>query len=224
MTTPTIDLRRGLEALYYFDERYFDGGANELKDRSGNRSPMAPSGGPTIGVAGPKSYDAASLDGTDDIFTGENSDRYSIPLSGALTVSAVFRVDAFPRSVMTVIGNQTSGGAGSQNGWRVYVDEDDIGRADVMMAVEDSDGNGATATLAASQPVKKWLAVSVTYDLENGIVWGTYNGNPGVNTADVSGFTADVTGAAALTIGERPGVSDYLEGTVAFAQVNSRAL
>jgi len=68
MVTPTIDLRRGLEALYYFDERYFDNGANELKDRSGKRNHATASGGPTIGVDALRSFDAASFDGTDDEF------------------------------------------------------------------------------------------------------------------------------------------------------------
>jgi len=68
MTQQTINLYDGLEALYYFDEDYFDGTANEIKDKSGHGRHAEASGGPTVGVEGPDSFAGARLDGTDDYF------------------------------------------------------------------------------------------------------------------------------------------------------------
>jgi len=68
MTQQTINLYDGLEALYYFDEDYFDGTANEIKDKSGHGRHAKANGGPTVGVEGPDSFEGARLDGTDDYF------------------------------------------------------------------------------------------------------------------------------------------------------------
>jgi hypothetical protein len=68
MTQQTINLYDGLEALYYMDPTYFDGTAGEIKDKSGHGRHAQASGGPTIGVSGPDSFEGARLDGTDDYF------------------------------------------------------------------------------------------------------------------------------------------------------------
>jgi len=68
MTQLTIYLYDGLEALYYFDGDYFDGTANEIKDKSGYGRHAEASGGPTVGVEGPDSFEAARFDGSDDYF------------------------------------------------------------------------------------------------------------------------------------------------------------
>lgn len=72
MTNRTINLYDGLEALYYFDTDYWDGGANEISDVSGNERHATASGGPTVGANGPKDFEAASFDGTDDYFDPPN--------------------------------------------------------------------------------------------------------------------------------------------------------
>jgi len=68
MTQQTINLYDGLEALYYMDPTYFDGTAGEIKDKSGHGRHAEASGGPTVGVNGPDSFEGARLDGTDDYF------------------------------------------------------------------------------------------------------------------------------------------------------------
>jgi hypothetical protein len=68
MPNPTIDLQRDCELWCDFDTDYFDSQRNKILDRSGNgRNPEA-SGGPTLGVNGPDSFEAASFDGSDDFF------------------------------------------------------------------------------------------------------------------------------------------------------------
>jgi len=71
MTQQTINLYDGLEALYYMDPTYFDGTAGEIKDKSGHGRHAQASGGPTIGVEGPDSFEATRFDGSDDKFIRE---------------------------------------------------------------------------------------------------------------------------------------------------------
>ena len=68
MTQQTINLYDGLEALYYMDSTYYDDTADEIKDKSGHGRHAQASGGPTIGVEGPDSFEATSFDGSDDQF------------------------------------------------------------------------------------------------------------------------------------------------------------
>lgn len=94
MTKPSIELRRGLEALFYMDERYWDGTKNELKDRSGKRNHASATGGPTVGVQGPREYDAAYFDGTDDLFSFADDETHSGLTEFSIFV--VFKIDVLP--------------------------------------------------------------------------------------------------------------------------------
>jgi len=71
--TRAINLYDGLEALYYFDSDYFDNGSNEISDQSGHGRHAEASGGPTVGVEGPRSFKATAFDGTDDLFSAEST-------------------------------------------------------------------------------------------------------------------------------------------------------
>lgn len=64
----TINLNKGLEALYYFDEQNFDSQRNVIRDHSGYGRHADANGGPTIGVNGPNGFRATGFDGSDDGF------------------------------------------------------------------------------------------------------------------------------------------------------------
>lgn len=68
----SINLNKGLEALYYFDEQNFDNQTNQLQDYSGYGRHAVARGGPTVGVNGPDDFEAASFDGIDDYFSNNS--------------------------------------------------------------------------------------------------------------------------------------------------------
>lgn len=63
-----INLRKDLEAMYYFGSEQFDSQRNILRDQSGYGRHAEANGGPTVGVEGPNDFEATSFDGSDDRF------------------------------------------------------------------------------------------------------------------------------------------------------------
>ncbi len=61
MPEPTINLNKGLQALYYFDEQNFDNQRNLMRDHSGHGRHLDAVGGVTVGVEGPDSFEAAAI-------------------------------------------------------------------------------------------------------------------------------------------------------------------
>jgi len=99
MTQRTINLYDGLEALYYMDPTYFDGTAGEIKDKSGHGRHAQASGGPTVGVEGPDSFEATSFDGTDDYF---DSVTISSDYWDEITIATLFKMNE-AKSIDTAI-------------------------------------------------------------------------------------------------------------------------
>ena len=91
MRQPTIQLAKDNEVWYELDERWFDGAASELKDRSGNRVTASASGGPTVGVNGIAGFDATSFDGDDDEFNFGVSGSDSFVHEPEFTIFIVFK-------------------------------------------------------------------------------------------------------------------------------------
>lgn len=68
MSSPTINLQKDLEAWYEFSEAEFDNQRGVIRDKSGYGKHGEANGGPTVGVEGPSSFEAANFDGSDDYF------------------------------------------------------------------------------------------------------------------------------------------------------------
>jgi len=99
--TPTIDLQRGLEVWYDLSSKYFDSQNNRMQDKSGYGRHAEASGGLTVGVEGPDSFEATSFDGSDDVFgTGD-----SLAVSGAQTVFAIAKMDVLDGGRHIIVGN-----------------------------------------------------------------------------------------------------------------------
>lgn len=106
--TQALNLRRGLEAWYEFDNRYFDGGANELKDSSGNGITGDVEGGITFGVSGSDGFDSASFSGDGHIKTRD--EREESPFT--LFTRAKFDGDD---GIQFIVGNYD----GNNNGYAI---------------------------------------------------------------------------------------------------------
>lgn len=98
--TRTINLYDGLEALYYFDSTYWDGGAGELSDMSGKGNHLTASGGVSVGASGPRGFEAAQFDGVDDSFSGPvDFPNHQTDFTVALIVEA----DRTPSNSMPIV-------------------------------------------------------------------------------------------------------------------------
>ncbi len=192
MTQQTINLYDGLEALYYMDPTYFDGTANEIKDKSGHGRHAQASGGPTIGVNGPDSFEATSFDGSDDKFdVGEPLDS-----SEALCIFCV----AKPNSVngVTRIAD-TDDGAG-------FALRFDNGEIDFF--VRDASGGGPNVEFNDVNTGTFYSIVAVwTGQKIQLIINGDLKGETSVSTRS--------TATSNLTIGAATDNSEFVNGDIA---------
>jgi hypothetical protein len=96
----TINLRDGLEALYYFGENDFDPQRNQLQDHSGYGRHATANGSPTVGVNGPNDFEAANFSG------GNSGDYFAVP-SGFIDVDD-FSISCLIKAPLSADGSGTS--------------------------------------------------------------------------------------------------------------------
>ncbi len=90
MPEPTINLNKGLEALYYFDEQNFENQRNLMCDHSGYGRHLNTVGGVTVGVNGPDSFEAAGIPSGASLQT--DSVALSYESTGEITVAITYRL------------------------------------------------------------------------------------------------------------------------------------
>jgi len=205
MTQQTINLYDGLEALYYFDEDYFDGTANEIKDKSGYGRHAQANGGPTVGVEGPDSFKAARFDGSDDYFnTGHTFDQ----TGSSVTVHAVFNSN--DRSKKQDIWDQSGSDSGISLRYR-GIDNNFIS------VVKNSSDNSLIRQFQG--PENEWASATLRYDGSTHSLF--VNGNlMGTETISV-GQSND---AAHIGSASFAPPRDTFDGEIAFVGRWSRAL
>jgi hypothetical protein len=92
MTQQSISILKDCELWCDFDSQYVDAQRGIVRDRSGHgRHPVA-EGGPTFGVNGPDSFEAVSLDGSDDLFVVDDS----INVDNGETLFVIVKPDVLP--------------------------------------------------------------------------------------------------------------------------------
>jgi len=199
MTQQTINLYDGLEALYYFDEDYFDGTANEIKDKSGYGRHAQASGGPTVGVEGPDSFEAASFDGSDDYYSVPDMNTFAP--TDKYTVTIAFNGQSGPlfhsrseRDVTFGLGNKAN--------------------------IEWFDGNNTT-TISTDTTIDNglWQVVTFVVDGPSGIAKIFVDGELDVNES-VTYNPVSISGSN--TIGKK--LSDHYSGQMSFLAVHGRVL
>ena len=109
----TINLQKGLEALYYFDEKYLDQNDDSIGDHSGKGRRAEASGGPTVGVPGPNDFQAASFDGIDDVI--KLSDSTGMPSSDNEPVTFAVRIKTYADDGANEYFFSSQGSGGFQN-------------------------------------------------------------------------------------------------------------
>jgi hypothetical protein len=206
----TINLYDSLEALYYFGTEYWDGGANELSDMSGHGRHADAQGGVAVSSEGPDAFGAASFDGTDDVFTVDNSAfLQDVPFSFAVT----FLQEDTTRNHF--LGGWT-GLAASGNGFAIH---NSFGRERVEFMVNSGDDS---IKLTQYADTDRWYTAIARYD---GTVArmttdkGTYVGKGG------GSYDSPTSGAQPQAIGANlSNDSNYLNGKIAFVGAWSRIL
>jgi len=215
MANKTLDLRRDLESLYYLDERYFDSGANELKDRSGKRNHVTANGGPTVGVAGPRAFDATDFDGTDDYFVDGDASAgmtFDQPWTVAVIVQPVNQDPDNDRNPHVV--NMASG-------YHEITYRQAFDRLELRVDMQDGSTNWGTAPLNLYKGDNEWY-FTVWRHHGNGLFTSIMDGGEerGHNDYD-SNLTA---GGDELFIGRSGGNSEYITATIPFVGLWSRDL
>lgn len=93
----TINLRDGLEVLYYFGEQDFDPQRNQLQDHSGYGRHASTSGSVSVGVNGPNGFESADFtpSSNDGIFakTTQFSDRFTVAVEANVNSSNLWAKD-----------------------------------------------------------------------------------------------------------------------------------
>lgn len=150
----TINLRKDLEALYYFGTEQFDPQRNVLRDQSGYGRHTTASGGPSVGVNGPNDFEATSFDGTDDKFTLDNTLDYSGPRTTAILYKSRTTDTSNYSDVVGV-----SGGGGGGNGYRFR-----RGRDLKFKYVFQTANVGTKVSATIDAPVNEWTLVVGMWD------------------------------------------------------------
>ncbi len=180
----TINLRDGLEALYYFGEQDFNPQRNQLQDHSGYGRHATAQGGPTVGVNGPNDFEAASFDGADDIFTLSNT------LETATTPRTTFILAKYSTNNTNTFQNWfgVSGGGGS-NPWFFK-----RGRGE-NLTYYFQNGSGSDATVTIPFPVDTWMPIVGIWNTEQLRLLSPYD----TSTTSVSTHDTGISSGANTT-------------------------
>jgi len=198
----TINLRKGLEAEYYLDSRYYDSGAGEMSDLSGNGRHATASGGPTVGVEGPDDFEATSFDGSDDYFS------LSSPIEIDDTQTLFAKVKPANTNVVISNGNPSSGEG-------LFLLRT-IAGPQFEMLVRDANGDSVTAKLPFDYG--EWYTVVALYDGSQ----ISLRVGQSVKNMPIDSIKTPTTDN--FTIASYPGGNNYLDGDIAHAGYWSRDL
>lgn len=170
--TQKIDLQKGLEALYTFDNADTDGQRNRLLDRSGNGNHGDLNGGVTTGTNS-KVGEAYSFDGSDDNVTSSNFQGWVNNLNDEFSVFVLFKVNSL---------SSTSGVLNSGQGpLSIGVETD----GSIRCAVNYTDaGNDFYADGSVS--TAEWVTASVVSSISEGSII-TRQGNDVINLRTPNG-------------------------------------
>ncbi len=146
----TINLRDGLEALYYFGEQDFDPQRNQLQDHSGYGRHASANGGPTVGVNGPNDFEAASCDGNDDYF--RTNTKFDSP---EFTVHFLVKWEATINSGSYLYSDEHNSSGGS----RIRG-----GTGDLVFEIINDTGSSVEVTIPPNLFDFKWAGVTAVYD------------------------------------------------------------
>jgi len=206
MPNQTIDLSRDCEAWYDFDTDYFDAQRGQIQDRSGYGRHAQANGGPTVGVEGPDSFEAARFDGSDDYFnTGHTFDQ----TGSSVTVHAVFNSN--DRSKAQAIWDQSGSDSGILLRYRGI-------NNNFISVVKNSSDN---SLIRQSQgPENEWASATLRYDgsTHSLFVNGNLIGTDTISVDQKSNDTAHIGSASFAP------PRDTFDGEIAFVGRWSRAL
>lgn len=201
MTERAINLYDGLEALYYFDSSYFDGTANEVKDKSGYNKHAQARGAPTIGVSGPQSFEAASFDGSDD---GFETDFFKPESEFTITIRyKISQHKDFNR--LWDNGGSVNFYLTNEGGLRIFIWDDADTRYQMSGGIIDTG---------------KWYNSTLLWD---GADVHLYVNNELISTIDGFGDTVQETNQVVF-LGMNSNISNYLNGSMVYSGWWSRAL
>ena len=170
MTQSTIDLRRGLKAAYEMDERFFDSGSNEMKDRSGNQHHVEASGGVTVGSEQYLGYNSTFFSDTDGQFEGSDDVVVGSPTSTGLTFAMLQKMSDDGNDG----GNPDYLYMGSDDQWEITVTN--MNRYDLLIP---NDG-GDRFLVRADEPdrlVGEWVWTFCVYDADKNVGYVYYGPN-----------------------------------------------
>lgn len=200
MTNQTINLSKGLEALYYLDPDYYDGQRGVIQDQSGYGRHASASGGPTIGVEGPNDFEATSFDGSDD----RMDLNQTLDNSGEQTVAVL--VDGDEGAIF--------GAKSSNDGWLLSA-----GFGKVIYNLRDEGGNDTKVQYDLSAPIGLRFFAG-TYD---GEVMKIYDDD--ANVADTTALSSHSVASVNAAVGATANGSDStFDGKIIFAGKWSRTL
>jgi hypothetical protein len=215
MPNPTIDLQRDCELWCDFDTDYFDSQRNKILDRSGNgRNPEA-SGGPTLGANGPDNFEAASFDGSDDLFDTGYKNDFAITDDWSIFVNAKARSGATAASSALLLSGSFSGSLGIQI--------DDSGRLEA--GVRDKSNNSLITDSIFVETDEFFSAVARFDASQNKLTVRVDNGD--VTSESLSGGFTDQLGSATWKIGNPGSVSGgskFFDGEMASCALWQRNL
>lgn len=197
-----INLNKGLEALYYFDEQNFDNQRNLLRDHSGYARHAEAIGGPTVGTEGPDDFGATGFDASDDYF-----ERQGPNPQNEQTFFALFNSN--DASVRTNIVNALE----AHNGYGMF-----LNNGNVVTQFSDSSNSNTVQTPVSGVNENEWHTGFGVYD--GSTIKSIVDDN--VNTVSFSNHTPAQVDK--VFIGAREGSDTYFDGKIAAYGRWSRAL
>jgi hypothetical protein len=200
-----INLNKGLEALYYFDEQNFDSQRNLLRDHSGYARHAKASGGPAVGVEGPDDFGATSFDGSDDYFQSDLDDNDT-----GLTAFLVADISNQERAIAFGSGNFAGSGQPDSRGWTIRPANNTV-----EFRLVDSNGNYNQGSIETSPGYNSYF---IRWDGEK----ATYRRNKdiaGIRTVESRNLSLEP-----LSVGYYGPLADYVNMDVAVAGLWYRGL
>lgn len=213
----TINLRDGLEVLYYFGEQDFDPQRNQLQDHSGYGRHATANGAPTVGVNGPSSFEAANFSGPEsgDAFQQTiDNDKLDFGVS-AFSMAVVLKADSLGRK------QPPFGKCADYRNGTGYGITQDGGDAFIFQVTDDGNGIGA-AFVAESN---KWYTLVGVWSGGTGgtsRIWA--NGDLRDKNTDTNNNITDISNISPVTVGGRSDLNTLFPGDIAMAGIWSREI
>ena len=211
----TINLRDGLEALYYFGEQDFKPQRNLLQDHSGYGRHASTNGSITFGNEGRNNFASAN-------FTPSSNDQLVTPLSdftGVTEMTLAAHVDVDSGNDAVIFSNA---GGNDNSGFEVTVE--DAGNNLIFQYYNDDGTVQFTRDLSYFGGGPTFVFITVS---PNSIRYMTINDGEILVRAKSNGYDSialDNNEDKNLRISGNPNSSDFLSGNISFAGVWFRVL